>query len=59
MVRARLPLLWFDRALRVYGPLLPLPILALRLASHWADLPSSERPQVHVLFFRPRICPCT
>ncbi len=28
-----LPLLWFDRLLRHYGALLPLPILALRAAS--------------------------
>lgn len=44
-VRERLPLLWFDRALRAYGPLLPLPVLALRLASIWAGLPSSEQQQ--------------
>jgi hypothetical protein len=47
-VRARLPLLWFDRTLRAYGPLLPLPILALRLAATWAALPSSEQQQARL-----------
>ena len=32
-LQQRLPLLWFDRALRRLGPLLPLPVVALRLAS--------------------------
>ena len=38
-LRQRLPLLWFDRFLRTWGPLLPLPLVALRLAAsyaHWA-----------------------
>ena len=32
-LQQRLPLLWFDRLLRRLGPLLPLPVVALRLAS--------------------------
>ena len=32
-LQQRLPLLWFDRLLRRLGPLLPLPVIALRLAS--------------------------
>lgn len=31
-LQARLPLLWFDRLLRRHGPLLPLPVFAIRLA---------------------------
>lgn len=33
VLRQRLPLLWFDRLLRHAGPFLPLPVVALRLAS--------------------------
>ena len=32
-LQQRLPLLWFDRLLRRLGPVLPLPVVALRLAS--------------------------
>ena len=32
-LQRRLPLLWFDRLLRRFGPFLPLPVVALRLAS--------------------------
>ena len=32
-LQQRLPLLWFDRLLRRLGPLLPLPVVALRLVS--------------------------
>ena len=38
-----LPLLWFDRLLRHYGALLPLPILALRAASVLLS-PGAHRP---------------
>jgi hypothetical protein len=34
-----LPLLWFDRVLRAYGPLLPLPVVALRAAATAASPP--------------------
>lgn len=40
-LQARLPLLWFDRLLRRYGPLLPLPIFAIRLAVDIAAVLSS------------------
>ena len=40
-LKARLPLLWFDRFLRRHGPLLPLPIFAIRLATDVSALLSS------------------
>lgn len=42
-LRARLPLLWFDRLLRTWGPLLPLPLIVLRLAASYAHLASASR----------------
>lgn len=33
VVQQQLPLLWFDRLLRRFGPYLPMPVVALRLAS--------------------------
>lgn len=38
-----LPLLWFDRLLRYYGALLPVPILALRAASVLLTPAAQER----------------
>lgn len=40
-LKARLPLLWFDRLLRRHGPLLPLPVFAIRIATDVAALVSS------------------
>lgn len=40
-LKARLPLLWFDRLLRRWGPLLPAPVLAVRLAADVAALLAS------------------
>ncbi len=41
VLKARLPLLWFDRLLRRWGPLLPAPVLAVRLAADVAALLAS------------------
>ena len=42
-LQQRLPLLWFDRLLRKFGPLLPLPVVALRLASDLVLLRGEEQ----------------
>ncbi len=41
-LQQRLPLLWFDRMLRRFGPLLPLPVVALRAASDLVMLHSEQ-----------------
>lgn len=41
-LQQRLPLLWFDRLLRRFGPLLPLPVVALRAASDLVMLHSEQ-----------------
>ena len=41
-LQQRLPLLWFDRLLRRFGPLLPLPLVALRAASDLVMLYSEQ-----------------
>ena len=41
-LQQRLPLLWFDRLLRRFGPLLPLPVVALRAASDVVMLHSEQ-----------------
>lgn len=41
-LKAQLPLLWFDRVLRRYGPLLPLPVFVVRVIADLAFASSSR-----------------